>query len=146
MARAFSAIGVLVAVFALAACGGGADMSGTREGTVMSMATAAVVVSEDVSRETALGWPARFCRLKIGMTREQVRSIMGPPTRESLGGALPSDSWTAYQFNVTVFFEDRAQVTDPLKQKAWQLEPDTTDSLNDEDRRLFPCGADTVFA
>ena len=80
------------------------------------------------------------------MTREQVRSIMGPPTAEFLDGELAQDNWNAYQFSITVFFEDRAQVTDPLKQKAWQLGPDTTDSLNAEDKELFPCGADAVFS
>ena len=98
-----------------------------------------------VSRQTALGWPKKFCQLRIGMTRRQVRSLMGRPTQEFLTGDLAQDEWHAYQFNITVFYQDRAQVTDPLDQRARQLDPDSSGQLTPEDKALFPCGAETVF-
>lgn len=43
------------------------------------------------------------------------------------------------------FYEDRAQVSDPLQQRASQLEPDSAGSISSEDGTLFPCGTATVF-
>ncbi len=101
--------------------------------------------SETVSRQTALGWPKKFCQLRIGMTRRQVRRLMGRPTQELLTGDLTQDQWHAHQFDITVFYQDRAQVTDPLDQRARQLQPDSSGQLAPEDKALFPCGAGTVF-
>jgi hypothetical protein len=121
----------------LAGCGGNGD-SGENSGGA---------VAGEASRETALGWPERFCRLRIGMARREVRQVMGsPPTQEFLTGDGAQDQWHAFQFNITIFFEDRAQVTDPLDQRARQLEPDSTGELTAEDEALFPCGSETVFS
>jgi len=144
--RSFASLLVVIPLtLGFSSCGesmdGGMPGSETRAGA----GTSFIISSENVSRETALAWPERFCQLRTGMTRSEVRRIMGPPTAEFLDGSLAQDNWNAYQFSITVFFEDRAQVTDPLRQKAYQLGADTTGSLSDEDKALFPCGAETVF-
>lgn len=144
MHRVSLATAALVTLVVLAGCGG-TPSSETQPTTAV---TASVVASEAVSRETALAWPKSFCKLRTGMTRQQVRTIMGPPTSEFLDGkrATPQDNWDAYQFKIAVFYEDRAQVTDPLTQKAEQLGPDMTGALGEEDKKLFPCGAEPVFS
>ncbi len=81
------------------------------------------------------------------MNRARIRMIMGVPTAEYLDGkgGVPQDQWHAYQFSITAFYEDKAQVTDPLKQQANVLEPDSTGTLDKADAAIFPCGTETIF-
>lgn len=101
----------------------------------------------DVSSETALGWPEKFCQLREGMNRDEVRSIMGAPTSEFLD-ENSQDGYHAYQFMITIFYTaPRAQDPDPMAVRVQSLDADSTGQFTEltlEDIALFPC-ADRVF-
>jgi hypothetical protein len=60
-------------------------------------------ISEDES--TARQWPTKFCSLDIGMTREQVREVMGEPTGWSRDQDANQDRYEAWGYNLTVFYD-----------------------------------------
>lgn len=103
--------------------------------------------SSEVSVETALAWPAKFCELREGMTRGEVRAIMGEPTTEFLDESS-QDQYEAYQFSITIFYNaPRAQDPDPMMVRVQSLSPDPTGEFTEmtlEDVALFPC-AEEVF-
>jgi hypothetical protein len=111
------------------------------------MGEADINATTEVSSETALAWPESFCRLDEGMTREEVRAIMGQPTSEFLDESS-QDQYQAYQFNITIFYDTpRAQDPDPMKVRANSLEPEVTGEFTEltlDDIALFPC-ASTAF-
>jgi hypothetical protein len=58
-------------------------------------------------------WPAKWCTLQIGMTRAQVKSVMGTPTGEfGPDTSTPQASWSAYDYQFNAFFD----ITDHVKQ------------------------------
>lgn len=58
-----------------------------------------------IDESTARQWPTKFCSLDIGMTREQVREVMGEPTGWSRDQDLNQDRYEAWGYNLTVFYD-----------------------------------------
>lgn len=64
--------------------------------------------SEDSGEPTKAevrAWPAKFCSLEKGMTRDEVRAVMGEPTEEYSGPDANQDQWDGYEVNVTAFYD-----------------------------------------
>lgn len=70
--------------------------------------------SDEPTKAEVRAWPAKFCSLKEGMTRDQVREIMGTPTSEYFGADANQDEWDGYHVSVTAFYDidDRVQQLD----------------------------------
>ena len=68
----------------------------------------------DVPKEVVLEWPEKFCSLEIGMTRSEVRAIMGTPTQSYSDSSLNQDEWDGYNVGVTAFYDidDRVEQLD----------------------------------
>jgi hypothetical protein len=67
------------------------------------------------SSAVAKAWPDKFCQAKIGMTRAQMRTLMGEPTQEFIAdntpaGFQPQMVWEAYEFHFTAFFDSSDKV------------------------------------
>jgi hypothetical protein len=80
-------------------------------------------------------WPGQFCRATIGMTRQQMRALMGEPTKEYTAqntpeGADPQMVWEAYGYHFTALFDADDKVS--------QLDIDDTD-LSPEQKADLPC-------
>ena len=58
-----------------------------------------------VSKETVLGWPAKFCSLAIGMSRKEVQAIMSKPTSTFADSNSNQDEWDGYNVHVTAFYD-----------------------------------------
>lgn len=59
-------------------------------------------------------WLAKFCSLEPGMTRTEVREVMGEPTESFNDSTANQDSWSGYNVNVTAFYDidDRVEQLD----------------------------------
>lgn len=70
--------------------------------------------SDEPTKTEVKAWPAKFCSLKEGMTRDQVREVMGEPTSEYFGADANQDEWDGYHVSVTAFYDidDRVQQLD----------------------------------
>lgn len=56
------------------------------------------------SPEIAKGWMTKWCQAKPGMTRAEMREIMGPPQQEfDLASGSPQMTWSAYEFMFNAF-------------------------------------------
>lgn len=56
------------------------------------------------SPDVAKGWMTKWCEAKPGMTRAEMRAIMGPPQQEfDLASGTPQMSWVAYEFMFNAF-------------------------------------------
>ena len=80
-------------------------------------------------------WPDQFCRATIGMTREQMRGLMGEPTEEytqqnTPEGSDPQMVWDAYEYHFTAFFNADDNVR--------RLDIDDVD-LSPEQKTALPC-------
>lgn len=65
------------------------------------------------SKPEVESWPAKWCTVQIGMTRAQVKQIMGQPTSEfGADTSTPQASWSAYDYDFTAFFD----INDNVKQ------------------------------
>jgi len=65
------------------------------------------------SKAEVESWPANWCTVQVGMTRAQVKQIMGQPTSEfGPGTSTPQASWSAYDYDFTAFFD----INDNVKQ------------------------------
>ncbi len=93
--------------------------------------------SGGVTPETADGWAASWCGLRVGMTRAEVRRVMGEPT-STHAGESSQDSWSAYQWSFTVFYRFRTDIPDPADEPAYQLQASDI-SLMPADRRRISC-------
>lgn len=62
--------------------------------------------SADVPRAVVRSWPAKFCSLKVGMPRSEVRTVMGEPTETETFSRGPEDSWYGPDVAVTASFQD----------------------------------------
>ncbi len=74
----------VAALLALAAC----------SGTDATSSPKAVTAAE------AQTWPAKWCQTSLGMTRDQVVTIMGNPT-ETFAESM---KWLAFEFRYSAFF------------------------------------------
>ena len=78
-------------------------------------------------------WPQQFCRATIGMTRVQMRGLMGEPTQENTPeGSDPQMVWEAYGYHFTAFFG--------ADEKVRRLDINDTD-LSPEQKADLPCSA-----
>jgi hypothetical protein len=89
-----SALGLVAA-----GCGGGASQAGTP----------APDHAGPPPINVAETWPDQFCRATVGMTREQIRGLMGEPTEDytrqnAPEGLDPQMVWDAYEYHFTAFF------------------------------------------
>jgi len=64
-------------------------------------------------------WPVKWCEAEIGMTRDDLRKIMGEPTEEytpesTPNGFQPQMVWDAFEYHFTAFFDvdDRVRQMD----------------------------------
>lgn len=64
---------------------------------------------------TVKSWPVAWCKAQPGMTRAQMRALMGPPTSEfDLASGNPQMSWdfAEYQFNAFMDVNDHVRQLD----------------------------------
>jgi len=68
----------------------------------------------DVPKEVVASWPAKFCSLAIGMSRDEVRAIMGEPTSSFSDSSANQDEWDGYEISVSAFYDinDKVQQLD----------------------------------
>lgn len=66
----------------------------------------------DVPKEVVKAWPEKFCSVEIGMTKDEVRAIMGAPTQSYSDSSLNQDEWDGYNVGVTAFYDidDRVEI------------------------------------
>jgi hypothetical protein len=66
----------------------------------------------DVPKEVVKTWPEKFCSVEIGMTKDEVRSIMGAPTQSYSDSSFNQDEWDGYSVGVTAFYDidDRVEI------------------------------------
>ena len=64
-------------------------------------------------------WPAKWCQAEPGMTRQQMRDLMGEPTEEytpenTPEGFDPQMIWEAFEYHFTAYFnvDDRVRQLD----------------------------------
>jgi hypothetical protein len=72
-------------------------------------------VLESVAPAVAKAWPSKWCSARLGMTRAQMRAVMGNPTEELLpDSGNPQMSWDAFEFQFNAFFDvnDRVRQLD----------------------------------
>jgi hypothetical protein len=67
--------------------------------------------------ERAKTWPTKWCQASVGMTRAQMRALMGPPSDEvqqndSSGDPQMSWDYAEYQFNAFMDVNDRVRQLD----------------------------------
>jgi hypothetical protein len=67
--------------------------------------------------ERAKTWPVKWCEAQIGMTRAQMRALMGPPSdevqqNESSGDPQMSWDYAEYQFNAFMDVNDKVRQLD----------------------------------
>jgi hypothetical protein len=87
------------------------------------------------TQEQVRRWPKRWCDVQVGMTRDQVRQIMGEPTEEYTAENTPSGFdpqmvWDAFEYHFTAFFN----VDDRVR----QLDVNEID-LNSEQKAAIDC-------
>src|SRR4051794_6661152 len=98
------------AVIALVAAGCGGTSGGNHGNGAASRPTA----------EVAKTWPDKWCQADSGMSRKDMRTLMGPPSDEvtqaqaSSNGGDPQMSWdyAEYQFNAFFDVNDRVRQLD----------------------------------
>lgn len=88
-------------------------------------------VLESVSPSVAKSWTAKWCQARIGMTRDDMRALMGNPTEEfDLASGNPQMSWDAFEFQFNAFLN----VDDKVRQL------DVNDiSLNASEKASIKC-------
>jgi hypothetical protein len=72
-------------------------------------------VLKSASPDVARTWPTKWCSARLGMTRAQMRAVMGNPTEEFLpDSGTPQMSWDAFEFQFTAFLDvnDRVRQLD----------------------------------
>lgn len=119
----FKSAAALMAVGAvgLAGCGGQSNQEGAQTELQQALSEAGVTTVRTVPKETVRAWPEKFCSLKLGMKREQVRQIMGEPTSSYSDSNNNQDQWEGYGVNLTAFYD----IDDEVKQL-----DDSTDTAN----------------
>jgi len=110
---------VLIAVFLLVSCSSKSpeekaaeDALKVLQQTFGTIDPASVV---EVDEEIARTWPEKFCRLVVNMTRDEVRAVMGIPTRSLRDQNFNQDSYEAWGYDLTIFYDidDRAEQIQP---------------------------------
>ena len=110
---------VLIAVFLLISCSSKSPEEKAAEDalkllqqTFGTIDPASVV---EVDEEIARTWPEKFCRLVVNMTRDEVRAVMGIPTRSLRDQNFNQDSYEAWGYDLTIFYDidDRAEQIQP---------------------------------
>jgi hypothetical protein len=68
----------------------------------------------DVPKDVVQAWPGKFCSLTIGMSRDEVHQVMGPPTSSFSDSSANQDEWDGYDVSVTAFYDinDKVQQLD----------------------------------
>jgi hypothetical protein len=98
--RLGAALALGIALMATSAC------SSSHAGTSAAKAGPATDVASTVSATDVKTWPAQWCHVQIGMTRTQVRALMGAPTDEfGPETGTPQMSWSAYEYQFNAFFD-----------------------------------------
>lgn len=67
-----------------------------------------------VPKDVVQAWPEKFCSLQVGMSRDEVREVMGQPTSSYSDSSFNQDEWDGYNVSVTAFYDinDRVQQLD----------------------------------
>lgn len=101
---------LLVAAMAMTLSGcGNRVVSGSDIEPAAPSPSLAPVVSAGPSAEVVKTWPTKWCRARIGATRDEMRDLMGEPTDESTAdetpaGFQPSMTWDAFEYQFNAFF------------------------------------------
>ena len=111
----------MAAGLAVAGCGGGSSASTTPTATRTGPPPISV----------AEGWPEKFCKATVGMTPQQMRGLMGEPTKQNTPeGSDPQMVWEAYGYHFTALFD--------ADDKVRELDINDSD-LSPEQQSELPC-------
>jgi len=103
--RRVSAVIVALAV-ALAVTGCGQSSEEKASSTVQkALEDAGMQVPDTVSKETVKEWPAKFCSLTVGMTRDEAVAVMGKPTSSYNDSTANQDTWEGWGIDLTAFYD-----------------------------------------
>jgi hypothetical protein len=119
--KAFFFVGILPFVVLLVSCGSSTSEEKTAKDLVEvveeifgpSDSSSDVIVDESSARE----WPAKFCSLEIGSTREQIQKVMGEPTQLFRDQTANQDKYEAWGYDLTIFYD--------IDNKATQIQPNS---------------------
>jgi hypothetical protein len=119
--KAFFFVGILPFVVLLVSCGSSTSEEKTAKDLVEvveeifgpSDSSSDVIVDESSARE----WPAKFCSLEIGATREQIQKVMGEPTQLFRDQTANQDKYEAWGYDLTIFYD--------IDNKATQIQPNS---------------------
>ena len=119
--KAFFFVGILPFVVLLVSCGSSTSEEKAAKDLVEvveeifgpSDSSSAVIVDESSARE----WPAKFCSLEIGATREQIQNVMGEPTQSFRDQTANQDKYEAWGYDLTIFYD--------INDKASQIQPNS---------------------
>ena len=124
--RAATAV-LVMTTLALAACGQTKEQTASSQ-LQKALGAPTVKADESVTKAVVRTWPARFCSLKLRMSRSEVRKVMGKPTSSYSNSAENQDQWSGWGIELTAFYD--------MNDKARQLD----DSTGEAD---LPCGEET---
>ena len=96
---------LLVLALPLGACGQSKEEK-AREQFKQELSNAGITTSPTapVSKDVARGWPAKFCSLTVGMTRDQIRAVMGKPSETYNDSSANQDQWKGWDLELTAFY------------------------------------------
>ena len=95
---------LLVLALPLGACGQSKEEK-AREQFKQALVDAGVKPTTNVSKEVARGWPSKFCSLTVGMTRDQIRAVMGKPSETYNDSSSNQDQWKGWDLELTAFYD-----------------------------------------
>ena len=96
---------LLVLVLPLGACGQSKEEK-AREQFKQALSNAGITTAPTatVSKEVARGWPTKFCSLTVGMTRDEIRAVMGEPSETYNDSSANQDQWKGWDLELTAFY------------------------------------------
>ncbi len=91
---------VLLVVLACAALSGCSSSTPT-----LTISSVTPTVSAPTA-DTVKTWPVEWCKTQPGMSRDQMRALMGTPTSEyGASTGNPQMSWSAFNYQFNAFFD-----------------------------------------
>jgi hypothetical protein len=109
--RKLIATSIACLTLGIAACGGGSSEKSAGLAAPTNGVASPTTSDEGLpSASMVKSWPSKWCEATIGMTRDQMRELMGEPTGEYTAantpeGFDPQMSWDGYQWHFTAFFD-----------------------------------------
>ncbi len=119
----------LATALQISACGGDDSTSSTPSaGTGAAVPTP--VQNEGPSAEEVATWPEKWCTVQPGVTKQELLTVMGPPTEDGAEGS----SWDAFGYQFNAFYDETGKVR--------QLDINTIMLSSDQQAKIAAAGCD----